>query len=69
MAFVARIKTIDLLQQQFLDQIISQNCDVNWPTRSWGLTQYDFYLWGFVRLSVRLKQNSRATSLQSSVIA
>ncbi|GFV60970.1 putative LOC100569746 [Trichonephila clavipes] len=40
---------IDLLKDTFGDRLSSRFGPVNWPPRSYDLTQLDYFLWGYVK--------------------
>ena len=42
-------ETIDLLKENFHEQIISRNGPVNWPPKSCDLTPLDYVFWGYVK--------------------
>ena len=42
-------ETIDLLRENFHEQIITRNGPVNWPSRSCDLTPLDYFLWGYMK--------------------
>ncbi|GFV14652.1 histone-lysine N-methyltransferase SETMAR [Trichonephila clavipes] len=44
--------TIDLLKDTFGDRLISRFGPVNWPPRSCDLTPLDYFLWGYVKMSL-----------------
>lgn len=60
-------ETIDLLEEQFPDRIISRNSDVNWPPRSCDLTPCDFFLWGFVKSQVYANKPQTIPELKAEI--
>lgn len=45
-------ETMNLLRNEFGEEIISKNGPINYPPRSCDLTPCDFFLWGFVKSQV-----------------
>ena len=41
--------TINLLETNFGERVISRNGPVGWPPRSCDLTPLDYFLWGYVK--------------------
>lgn len=60
--------TMDLLQQQFGQRVISRNGPVDWPPRSCDLTPLDFFLWGHIKSLVYANQPTTINELRDNII-
>ena len=58
---------IDLLQQEFPDNIISRSSDLNWPPRSCDLTPCDFFLWDFDKSQVYANKPETIPEVKSEI--
>ena len=56
-----RIMVMERLQQLFLDRIISQSRDHEWPPRSPDLTPLDFFVRGYLKSKVFLTPPANLT--------
>ena len=59
--------TIDLLKENFHEQIISRNRPVNWPPRSCDLTLLDYFLWGYVKSLFYLDKLQSIDALEANI--
>ena len=60
-------ETIDLLKENFHEQIISRNGPVNWPPRSFDLTPLDYFLWGYVKSLVYVNKPQSIDALEANI--
>ncbi|GFU53696.1 putative transposable element [Trichonephila clavipes] len=59
--------TIDLLKYTLGDRLISRFGPVNWPPRSCGLTQLDYFLWGYVKSLVYVDKSQVLGHLEDKI--
>ena len=60
-------KTIDLLKENFHEQIISRNGPMNWPPRSCDLRPLGYFLWGYVKSVVYVDKPQSINSLEANI--
>ena len=58
---------IDLLKENFHEQIISRNRPENWPPRSCDLTLLDYFLWGYVKSLVYVDKPQSIDALEANI--
>ena len=58
---------IDLLEQNFHEQIISRNGPLNWSLRSCDLTTLDYFLWGYVKSLFYFDRPQSIDALESNI--
>ncbi|KAK9873071.1 hypothetical protein WA026_020802 [Henosepilachna vigintioctopunctata] len=56
-------ETMDMLKDEFGEQLISRNGPVNWPPRSCDLTPLDYFLWGYVKSLVYVNRPNTIEAL------
>ena len=59
--------TINLLQTNFEERIISRNGPVGWPPWSCHLTQLDYFLWGYVKSMVYVNKAATIDELRTNI--
>ncbi|KAK9875874.1 hypothetical protein WA026_009661 [Henosepilachna vigintioctopunctata] len=60
-------ETMDILKDEFREQLISRNGPVNWPPRSCDLTSLDYFLWCYVKLLVYVDKPNTIEALQYNI--
>ena len=60
-------KTIDLLKENFHEQIISRNKPVNWPLRICDLRLLDYFLWGYMKSLVYVHKPQTIDALEANI--
>ena len=60
-------ETIDLLKENFREQIISRNGPMNWPPRSCDLTLLDYFLWWYVKSLVYVDRPQSIDALKANI--
>ena len=60
-------ETMQLLRQCFGERIISRYGNVNWPSRSPGLTSPDLFLWGYLKERVYVNKPETLEQLKENI--
>ncbi|QQP51277.1 Transposable element Tc3 transposase, partial [Caligus rogercresseyi] len=60
-------ETMNMLKDEFGEQLISRNGPVSWPPRSCDLTPLDYFLWGYVKSLVYVDKPNTIEALQDNI--
>ena len=60
-------ETINLLKENFHEQIISRNGPVNWAPRSCDLMPLDYFFWGYVKSLVYVDKPESIDALEANI--
>ncbi|QQP36291.1 Transposable element Tc3 transposase [Caligus rogercresseyi] len=60
-------ETMNMLKDEFGEQLISRNGPVSWPPRSCNLTPLDYFLWGYVKSLVYVDKPNKIEALQDNI--
>ena len=60
-------ETMDLLKDEFGEQLISRFGPVSWPPRSCDITPLDYFLWGYVKSLVYQDKPASIGALEDNI--
>jgi len=60
-------ETMELLREQFGEQLILRFKPANWPPRSCDITPLDFFLWGYVKSKVYMNKPATIEELKANI--
>ena len=57
------------LPQKWIGRVNSQDTNIPWPARSPDLTPMDFFVWGYIRSKVYVRNYENMTDLKALIVA